>query len=80
MVEVNHTFLPGHRIMVQVQSSWFPLVDLNPQTFVNIPDATTSDFKPATERIYHSAGLPSGLEIFLMPSPAATFSGAKSGN
>lgn len=74
MVEVNHTFLPGHRIMVQVQSSWFPLIDLNPQTFVDIPNATAHDFKSATERIYHSAQHPSGVEIFLLPpeAPAAT--------
>ncbi len=67
LVEVNHTFLPGHRIMVQVQSSWFPLVDLNPQTFVDIPNAAAADFKPATERIYHSAQLPSGIEIYFLP-------------
>lgn len=72
MIEVNHTFLPGHRIMVQVQSSWFPLVDLNPQTFVDIPNATAADFKPATERIYHSAQLPSGIEIFLLPVHASS--------
>ena len=69
LVEVNHTFLPGHRIMVQVQSTWFPLIDLNPQTFVDIPKATAANFKPATERIYHSAQLPSGLEFFLLPQP-----------
>jgi putative CocE/NonD family hydrolase len=71
MIEVNHTFLPGHRIMVQIQSTWFPLIDLNPQTFVDIPHATPADFQPATERIYHSAELPSGLEIYFLPSGAA---------
>ncbi len=72
LVEVSHTFLPGHRIMVQVQSSWFPLIDLNPQTFVDIPQAKPADFQPATERIYHTAELPSGLEIyFLGPSTSA---------
>ncbi|HTL38873.1 MAG TPA: CocE/NonD family hydrolase, partial [Kofleriaceae bacterium] len=51
----NHVFLPGHRIMVQVQSSWFPLYDRNPQTFVpSIFTAKPSDFKAATQRIYHS--------------------------
>lgn len=49
----NHVFLPGHRIMVQVQSSWFPLYDRNPQTFVpNIFLAKPGDFKKATQRIY----------------------------
>jgi putative CocE/NonD family hydrolase len=52
----NHVFLPGHRIMVQVQSSWFPLYDRNPQTFVpNIFWAKPSDFKKATQRVYHSS-------------------------
>ena len=51
----NHVFLPGHRIMVQVQSSWFPLYDRNPQTFVpNIFFAKPEDYKKATERVYHS--------------------------
>jgi predicted acyl esterase len=53
MPDVNHTFRRGHRIMVQVQSTWFPLVDLNPQTFVpNIYQAKPADFKKATERVY----------------------------
>jgi hypothetical protein len=52
----NHVFLPGHRIMVQVQSSWFPLYDRNPQTFVpNIFFAQPGDYKKATQRIYHSS-------------------------
>ena len=52
----NHVFLPGHRIMVQVQSSWFPLYDRNPQTFVpNIFFAQPADYKKATQRIYHSS-------------------------
>jgi putative CocE/NonD family hydrolase len=63
LVQVNHTFLKGHRIMVQVQSSWFPLVDLNPQTFVEIPKAKPEDFRPATERVYHTAEEPSGIEF-----------------
>ena len=51
----NHVFLPGHRIMVQVQSSWFPLYDRNPQTFVpNILLAAPADYRKATQRIYHS--------------------------
>jgi putative CocE/NonD family hydrolase len=52
----NHVFLPGHRIMVQVQSSWFPLYDRNPQTFVpNIFWAKPEDYKNATQRVYHSS-------------------------
>ena len=52
----NHVFLPGHRIMVQIQSSWFPLYDRNPQTFVqNIFHAQPADYKKATQRIYHDS-------------------------
>ena len=58
-----HTFRRGHRIMVQVQSSWFPLVDRNPQTFVDIPNAKASDFQKATERVYHDKSAPSGLVV-----------------
>ncbi len=54
MPDVCHTFRRGHRIMVQVQSSWFPLVDRNPQKFVDIYTARTADFQKATERVYHS--------------------------
>jgi putative CocE/NonD family hydrolase len=54
---VNHVFLPGHKIMVQIQSSWFPLYDRNPQTFVpNIFWAKPGDYKKATQRIYHGPG------------------------
>jgi len=63
MQDVNHTFRRGHRIMVQVQSSWFPLTDRNPQTFVNIPDAKPSDFVKATERVYHAKGQASGIVV-----------------
>ncbi len=63
MPDVNHTFRRGHRIMVQVQSSWFPLVDLNPQTFGSIPDAKPGDFKKATERVYRSRTAASGVIV-----------------
>lgn len=54
----GHTFLPGHRIMVQIQSSWFPVIDRNPQTFVpNIYMAKDSDYKPATQRIYFGSSI-----------------------
>ena len=60
----NHVFLPGHRIMVQVQSSWFPLYDRNPQTFVrNIFFAAPADFRKATQRIYHAPGQASAVEL-----------------
>jgi putative CocE/NonD family hydrolase len=62
--ETNHVFLPGHRIMIQVQSAWFPLYDRNPQTFVpNIFFAKPSDYKAATERIYHAVGKASFVEL-----------------
>ena len=60
----NHVFLPGHRIMVQVQSSWFPLYDRNPQTFVpNIFWAKPGDYQKATQRIYHAPGEASSIEL-----------------
>jgi len=64
--EIAHTFKKGHRIMVQVQSSWFPLVDMNPQTFVNIPTCGAGDFRKATIRIYHDASHLSGIELPVM--------------
>jgi len=59
--EIAHTFKKGHRIMVQIQSSLFPLVDLNPQTFVNIPTCGKEDFKKARIRIYHDPAHLSGI-------------------
>ena len=59
--DVQHAFLKGHRIMVQVQSSWFPLFDRNPQTFGNIRTARETDFRKATHRLYHTRRHPSGL-------------------
>ncbi|GGF25976.1 CocE/NonD family hydrolase [Hymenobacter cavernae] len=61
--DVLHTFKKGHRVMVQVQSSWFPLVDRNPQTFVDIPKADPKDFQKATIRLYHDTKRPSGLGV-----------------
>ena len=63
LLQVNHRFLKGHRIMVQVQSSWFPLVDLNPQVFEDISKAKAADFQKATERVYRTPVLPSGIEF-----------------
>jgi putative CocE/NonD family hydrolase len=61
--DVHHTFKAGHKIMIQVQSSWFPLVDRNPQKFVDIYHATESDFQKATHRLYHSARMSSHLKF-----------------
>ena len=60
----DHCFLKGHRIMVQVQSTWFPIIDRNPQKFVpNIFDAKASDYIKATQRIYRSKKYPSNVEV-----------------
>jgi putative CocE/NonD family hydrolase len=67
--DIYHTFLPGHRIMVQIQSTWFPLSDRNPQRFVNINQAKASDFQKATERVYHTATLPSQVKVLVLPQP-----------
>jgi uncharacterized protein len=65
--QINHTFLKGHRLMIQVQSSWFPLIDRNPQKYVpNIFAASASDFIPATQRIYFSEKYPTHIELPVM--------------
>jgi putative CocE/NonD family hydrolase len=61
--DVAHAFRTGHKIMVQIQSTWFPLIDRNPQKFVDIYSATDSDFQKATQRVYRSALMPSHLEV-----------------
>jgi hypothetical protein len=64
---VNHVFRPGHRIMVQVQSSWFPLYDRNPQTFVpNVFWARPGDYRKATQRVHHAPGLASSITLPLV--------------
>jgi predicted acyl esterase len=66
----NHVFQPGHRIMVQIQSSWFPLYDRNPQTFVpNIFWAKPADYRRAVQRIYHAPGLTSFIELPQVATP-----------
>ena len=67
MPDLYHTFRRGHRIMVQVQSSWFPLTDRNPQTFTDIPNAKPGDFQKATEQIFHQKDAASGVEVMVMP-------------
>ena len=62
MDDIAHWFLPGHRLMIQIQSSWFPLVDMNPQNFVeNIYDAGLDDYSPADISVLHQKGHPSHL-------------------
>ena len=63
----NHRFLKGHRIMVQVQSAWFPVIDRNPQTFVNIYQATEADYRRAEQRVYRSRERPSHVVVSVMP-------------
>jgi putative CocE/NonD family hydrolase len=76
--DIYHTFRTGHRIMIQVQSSWFPLVDRNPQTFVDIYNAKPSDFKKATQRLFRTRDMASRLKVLVLPSktesPAASTS------
>ncbi|MXY97752.1 MAG: X-Pro dipeptidyl-peptidase, partial [Gemmatimonadetes bacterium] len=65
--DVAHTFKAGHRMMVQVQSSWFPMVDRNPQTWVpSIYDAKEEDYQAATHRVYFSRSAPSHLKMKLL--------------
>ncbi len=65
--DICHVFRPGHRVMVQVQSTWFPLIDRNPQTFVDIYHAKADDFRKAKQRVYRSAMRPSRLELPVEP-------------
>jgi putative CocE/NonD family hydrolase len=67
MQDVNHTFLKGHRIMVQVESTWFPLTDRNPNVFMDIAKAKPDDYKKATETVFHQTGAASGIELLVMP-------------
>jgi putative CocE/NonD family hydrolase len=67
--DVYHAFRRGHRVMIQVQSSWFPLVDRNPQKFMEIPKAAAADFQKATERIYRSRRLNSSVTVLVTGNP-----------
>jgi hypothetical protein len=66
MPDIAHTFKKGHRLMVQIQSSWFPLVDMNPQRFVDIYHCNDTDFQKATQKIYHDAKHPSKIELMIL--------------
>ena len=68
MHEQLYRFAKGHRLMVQVQSSWFPLYDRNPQTFVpNIFHATKADFRAQRHRVWHTADYPSRVSVLVLP-------------
>ena len=67
MPDIFHTFRRGHRIMVQVQSSWFPLTDRNPQSFTDIPNARPEEFQKATEQVFRQKDAASGVEVLVMP-------------
>ncbi|HTJ29636.1 MAG TPA: CocE/NonD family hydrolase [Acidobacteriaceae bacterium] len=69
MPDLYHTFRAGHRIMIQVQSSWFPLTDRNPQTFTDIPTAKPEQFVKATEQLFHQKDAASGVEVLVLPRP-----------
>jgi putative CocE/NonD family hydrolase len=69
MPDVHHTFRRGHRIMVQIQSSWFPLTDLNPQSFVDPATATRADFVKAVQRVYHQPAASSGVVLSVLQRP-----------
>ena len=61
--DICHVFRPGHRMMVQIQSTWFPLIDRNPQTFVDIYTAKPSDFQKATQRVFRTTTMPSRITV-----------------
>ena len=65
--DVFHGFRPGHRVMVQIHSTWFPLVERNPQSFVDIAHARDSDYRKATQRVYRSKTLPSRIVVQTLP-------------
>lgn len=65
LMKRNHVFRPGHRILIEVQSSWFPLFDRNPGRFMDIARATEADYQPTTQRVFHSPTLASGIEFTL---------------
>ncbi len=77
MSDTFHTFRRGHRIMVQVQSTWFPLINLNPQTFTSINDATEADFQKAIQRVYRSKDLPSAIKIGVFGKASKSSSAAE---
>jgi predicted acyl esterase len=66
----DHVFLPGHRVMVQIQSSWFPLYDRNPQSYVaNIFLAKPADYRKATQRVFHAGAAATSIELPVVAAP-----------
>ena len=65
--DVDHTFRQGHRIMIQIQSSWFPLTDRNPQRFMEIPKALSTDFVKATQHVYTGGADGSRIQFLVLP-------------
>jgi hypothetical protein len=63
-----HTFRRGHRIMIQVQSTWFPLIDINPGKFLNIYEAVEADFQKTTQRVYRTKSMPSQVKVGVLPT------------
>ena len=68
MPDTYHSFRSGHRIMVQVQSTWFPLVDRNPQKFLDIFQAKAADYQSATQRVFRSPDAASRLNVMILPA------------
>jgi uncharacterized protein len=69
LLDTLHTFKKGHRLMVQIQSSWFPLVDRNPQKWVaNIYEAKPEDFQKATHTVFRTTGRPTSIELPILPA------------
>jgi putative CocE/NonD family hydrolase len=66
MPDIYHCFRSEHRVMIQIQSTWFPLVDRNPQKFVDIYHAQASDYQPATQRLFRSAEMPSAVRVLVL--------------
>lgn len=69
LLSKSHSFKKGHRIMIHIQSSWFPLIDMNPQQFIDIDKAKPSDYKKATQKIYHSKNNSSYIELPIIKTP-----------
>ncbi len=69
MPDLFHTFRRGHRIMVQVESTWFPLTDRNPQIFTDIPNARPEEFQKATEQVFRQKDAASGVEVLVLAGP-----------
>jgi hypothetical protein len=67
--DVLHNFRTGHKLMVQVQASYFPVIDRNPQVFTDIYSAKDSDYHKASERVYHSPEHPSHISVLVVPAP-----------